>query len=108
MATHQGKAVGVIFGPLGDDVPPFYRVALFAVGSHLAAMDVGVAVRAVRSCVREDRLGVALSTGNALVQTSQRIAGLIVIELRHRTNGLPAHRSVAILAGDAEASVRAA
>jgi hypothetical protein len=57
----------MIPSPLSNDVPAFYGVTLFAIRSHLTTMDVGVAVRAVRAGVREDRLGMALSAGDTLM-----------------------------------------
>ena len=105
VATHQGEAVFVIFGSLGNDVPPFYGVTLFAVGTHLTAMDVGMTVSAVCPCIGEHRLGVTLRTRNALMEAAQGIASLIVIELRDRADGLPSNRGMAVLARDTQVAV---
>jgi len=74
---------------LQDEVPAFHGVTAFAVCAHLAAVDIGMTIGTVGSCVRKHRLGVALGTSNAFVQTAQRIFGLIVIELGDGTDGLP-------------------
>ena len=74
---------------LQDNVPAFHGVAAFAVCTHLAAVDVGMTIRAVGTCVRKDRLGMTLGTGNTFVQAAQWIFGLIVIELGNGTDGLP-------------------
>jgi len=67
MSSHQWEAVVVFPYPLQNDAPPFNRVALFAVGSHLAAMNVSVAVRTIRSGVRENGFGMTLCTSHSLV-----------------------------------------
>lgn len=81
----------MLFCALGDQTPALYRVALFTVRAHLAAMNVRVAIGAVGPHVCEDWLGVALGTGNPLVLAAQRILGCVVIEFRNRSNGLPSH-----------------
>lgn len=53
MSSHQWEAVIVFLDPLHNDVPPFHGMALFAVGSHLAAMNVSVAIGTIGSGVRE-------------------------------------------------------
>jgi hypothetical protein len=67
MAGHQGKTVRMVPSSLSNDVPAFYGVTLFAIRSHLTTMDIGVAVRATRAGIREDRLGMALGAGDPLV-----------------------------------------
>jgi len=96
--TDQRETVFVLPHTLEDDVPPLDRVALLTIGSHLAAMDVGVAIRAVGSGVGKHGLGVALSASHALVQAPKRILCLVVIEFRDGSNRLPANRRVAVLA----------
>lgn len=70
VTAHQRKAVVVLLDPLGNDVPAFYRVTLLAAGAHLAAMDIGVTVGAVRPRVGEHRLRMTLGTGNTLVKAA--------------------------------------
>lgn len=70
MSSHQWEAVIVFPYPLQNDVPPFHGMALFAVGSHLAAMNVSVAIRTIGSGVREHWLGVTLRASHSLVQAT--------------------------------------
>jgi len=60
----------VFLYPLGIDVPALHGVALLTIGTHLASMNVGMTVGTVRSSVREHWLGMALGTGNTLVQSA--------------------------------------
>ena len=80
-------------------------MALFAVGAHLALVDVGVTGRALCSDVCENRLGVALGTCHAFVHAAQRIARLVVVELRNCPDWLPAIRRVAVLARHGQIAV---
>jgi hypothetical protein len=43
MRTDKGEAIAVLLDIVGRHFPSANRVALFAIGSHLAAMEVGVA-----------------------------------------------------------------
>lgn len=107
MPTHQRETILVLSHALQGDVPPFDRMALLAIGAHLTPVNVGVAVRAIHTYIGEHRLGVALRAGHSLVQSAQRILGLIMVELGNRTNRLPSHRGVTVLAGDVQVAVRA-
>jgi hypothetical protein len=60
----------VFLYPLGNDVPALHGVTFFAIGAHLAAMNVRMTVSTVRSSVGEHWLRMALGTGNTLVQTA--------------------------------------
>lgn len=104
--AYQRKPVVVLLHSLQQDVPTLHCVALLAVGSHLATMNVGVAVGAIHTRIGEYRFGVTLGAGDALVQTAQGIFSLIVIKLRHRSDGLPPHRGMAVLAGDIQVAMR--
>ncbi len=108
VAAYQGKPIVVFSHPLKNDTPALYGVALFAVGPHLTAMDVGMAISAVCARIREHRLGMALSAGHSLVQAAQWEFRLVVIELRNRTDRLPPDRGVAVLTGDIQVAVRTA
>jgi len=103
----QREAVLVILDLLWRDVPALHRMTLFAVRTHLPAMYVRVAVRAILSDVGEDRLYVALDALHFFVHAAQRIVRLVVIKLRHRADRTPARRRVAILAGYRQRPVRA-
>ncbi len=91
---------------LEKDAPALYRVTLLAVRAHLATVNVGVTVRAVRARIGEHHLGVALGASHILVQAAQGIAGLVVIELGNCPDRLPPHRGVAVLTRDAQVAMR--
>lgn len=69
-------------------------------------MDVGVTVSAMSAGIVKDKTGMALRAGDVFMQAPQRIASSIVIELRNRTNRLPAGPGMAVLAGNGEGPVR--
>ena len=107
--AYQWKAVLVILDCTDIRLPAFDGVARFTVGAHLPAMNVCMAVGALATYIRENRLRVAGSAGHIRVHAAQRIFRLIVIELRNRANRLPSRRRVAVLARDIERrTVRAA
>jgi hypothetical protein len=103
----QREAVHVLIDLLHRNFPAADGVAGLASRSHLAPVNVGVAVSAFVADVGEDHLGVAGSAGDACVHAAQRIASLLVIELGHGTDRLPAIDSVAVLARHIEVAVRA-
>ena len=107
MPPNEWETVFVFPNSLQNNVPPFDRMALFAIGAHLSPVNVGVAVCAIRAHVGEHRLGMALRASHSLVQAAQRVLGLIMVELGDRANRLPAHRGVAVLAGDVQVAVGA-
>ena len=106
VGTNQREAIQVLIDLLNRNVPSLHGVALFAVGPHLALVNIGVAVGALRSDIREDRLDVTLRTSHAFVHAAQRILGGVVIEFGDGADRLPAAKRVAVLAGNAQASVR--
>ena len=68
--TNQGEAIQVLIDLLDGNIPALYRVALLAVGAHLALVDICMAGRALRAYIRKDWLGVALSARHALVHAA--------------------------------------
>lgn len=107
VTTHQGKAIVVLFYSLVNDAPTLHGVTLFAIRAHLPAVDISVAIGAVRASVGEDGLGMALRAGDPLVQATQRVAGCIVIKFRNGPDGFPSDRGVAVLAGDGQVAMGA-
>lgn len=106
VGAEKREAVLVILYLLHGGVPALHGVALRAVWTHLAAVNVGVAIGTVFRHIREYRLGV---TGNALrffVHAAQGIAGPAVIEFRHCADRSPSGGGVAVFAGDLEGAVR--
>ena len=104
----QREAVLVLANGFQRDRPAVDAVALLALRSHLAAVNVGMAIGALVAHVGKHRIGMALLAGNVLVQAAQRVPRLVVIEFRHFADRLPAAKRVAVLAGNVELAVGAA
>ena len=90
------------------DLPSLHGMALFAVGSQLALVNIGMAIGAARAGIGEDHPGVTLGTRHGLVHSAERVLGLVVIEFRLGPDGLPSHGRVAVLAGNVQCAVGAA
>jgi len=107
VSPEQGKPVVVVLNRGDLDVPALHRVALLAVGSELAPVEIRMAFRALGRCFRKDQIHVAAGAGNTLVHTTQRKTGLrIVIEFHHFANRSPRSRGVTALARQAKVPVR--
>jgi hypothetical protein len=107
VSAKQRETILVILYLLGRNIPAFYRVTLFAIRTHLPAMNVCVAIGAILSNIGKDRLYVTLNTEHFFVHAAQRIVRLIVIELRNGADRTPAHRCVAVFARNRQRPVRA-
>lgn len=83
-------------------------MALLAIRSHLPAVDVRVAIRAVLSHIREYRLCMAFHALHFFVHSSQRVICLVVVEFRDSADGTPTRRRVTVLTWDSQCAVRAA
>ncbi len=99
--SHQWKTVLVLLDLLYRHLPSLHRMALLTRRPKLPLVNVSVAVGAFLANISEYRFGVALSAGHALVHSTQRKAGLIVVEFRDGADGLPPAHGVAVLAGNA-------
>lgn len=106
--SHQRKTVEVLLDVLHRNSPPFHVVAVFAVRSKLAAVNVGVAVRAFRAGIAEHQVRVALAARNSFVHPAQGKLRLIVIKFRNVADWLPGGEGMAVLAGEIQVAVRAA
>jgi len=89
MRTDQREAVDVLIDLLNRDIPTFYRVALLAICPHLPLVNVGVAIRALRSHIGKDQLGVALRATDALVHAAQGVLRGVVIKFGNGPERLP-------------------
>jgi hypothetical protein len=98
--TEERKTILVILHLLVGDVPTPDRVALLAIGTILATMDVGVAIRTILGYIGENRFHVALGALNFFMHPGERIFCLVVIEFRDRSNGSPTGGGVAIFTRD--------
>ena len=107
VSAEQRKTVAVLADGRDRDLPALDGVAILAVGSELAAMQVGMAIRAARRGLRELQVDVAIAALDSLVHSAQRERGLgIVLELRPGPDRLPRRGRMAVLAGNLEGSVR--
>lgn len=95
----QGKAIVVLLHFPNGNLPSANGMALLAVCSQLALVDVGMAILAPLSHAGEYGPDVTLGAGDGLVHTSQRIFGLVVVEFGNGANRSPRIGCVAILAG---------
>jgi hypothetical protein len=105
VGADQREPVEVLINLLHRNMPAPNRVALLAVRAHLALVDVGVAVGALRPDIRKDHLRVALRAGHAFVQAAQRVLRGVVIEFRNGADRFPAAQRVTVLARDAQTPV---
>ena len=102
VCAQQRKPVLVVADRLHGYVPALYRMALFAIGTHLPPVYVRMAIRAVLPHVCEYRFHVALHALHFFMHAPQGVAGLIVVKFRHRPDWAPTRRRVAVLAGDVQ------
>ena len=98
MRAQQRESILVIANRLDRCRPALHVVALLTFRSHLAAMNVGVAVSALVTHVGENRAGVTLGAGYASMHTAQRESRAAMIELRNVADRLPTGERVAVLA----------
>ena len=89
--------------------PASYGMALFAPGTHLRAMQVGMAARTVMRSIPEDLAYMAAAAGYVRMHVAQGISGLgIVIELRMSAGRRPRRGCVTRFAGNGKRPVRVA
>jgi len=96
----------VILNGLDGNLPALDRVAALALGAELAAVNIGVAIRASLADILEDKAGVTLRAVNFRVHPTQRISSGVVVELRDCPNRPPACVRVAVLTRYCDGSVR--
>jgi hypothetical protein len=83
-------------------------MALLAIRSELATMNVGVAVGTLRTYVAENRLRMALNTIDAHVHATKRITGLVMIKFGDSADRFPTRLRMAIFARNRERPMRTA
>ena len=89
------------------DLPAIGVVTEFALGAVFAAMQVGVAVLALVGGVGKFQIRVAVAASHGGMASTQRKAGLRVIEPDFAGNHLPVDGRVTCVAGDVELPVGA-
>jgi hypothetical protein len=90
---------------LNGDLPSPDGVALLAIRSQLALVNVGMTILATLSNVGENRPYVTLCATHRLMHAAQRKFRLVVIEFRNAADWFPCGRCVAVLAGNAQIAV---
>ena len=108
VSSGQRETIVVILDVLVGDLPSAHGMTLFAIGTQLAAVNIGVAILAAFTDIGENHFDVTLGARDGGVQATQRIPGLIVIELGNRADGPPCGCGMAVLTGDCKIAVRAA
>ena len=103
--SSQRKAVVMLLNLLNGDLPSTDRVALLAVRSQLALVNIGVTILANLSNIGENRPDVTFSTTHRLMHAAQRIFRLVVVEFRNAADWSPGGRCVAVLTGNAQVAV---
>jgi len=105
--AQQRKTILVVLQLLNRDIPSLHRMALRAVRTHLAPVDVIVAILAVLAHVGEHRFDVTLRAFHFFMHAAQGIAGFRMIKFRNRADGTPTRRGMTVLARNRQAPVRA-
>jgi len=101
MRPKQWEPIEVVLNLVNRDAPSPHRVAVLASGAKLAAVNVGMTIRALLAHLREDFADVALAASYIGVHGAERVFRFgVVIELRLGADRLPAHRGMATFAGD--------
>jgi len=106
MRASQRKAVVVGRNIFDRHTPAADGVALLAVRTQRALVNVSVAVLAFRSYIGKYRLDVAGGARHRNVHAAQRILCCVVVKFRNGANWLPALRRVAVLTRKIEIAVR--
>ena len=105
MSAQKRETILVVLDLLGSGFPTLNGMALCAIGTHLTAVNVGVAIRAVFADVSEYRFDVALDAFYFFVHAAERILGFAVVEFGNGADRAPRRRSVTVFAGNTESAV---
>jgi len=89
MNAEQRKPVHVLLQLFRMNFPALWAMTLLAIRTELTAVNVGVAVFAVRARFRKNQAGVALRAADLFVHSEQRILRAIMIEFRRPAHWFP-------------------
>jgi hypothetical protein len=103
--AQQRKTILVVLQLLNRDIPSLHRMALRAVRTHLAPVDVIVAILAVLAYVGEHRFDVALRAFHFFMHPAQGIAGFAVVKFGDGTDGTPFRGGVTVFTRNREGPV---
>jgi hypothetical protein len=98
----QRETILVILYLLRGDVPALHGMALGAVGSKLAAVNVGVAVGAILADICENGLHVALRALNFFVHAAEGVLCPAMIKFSDGSNGPPTGGGMTVFAGNGQ------
>lgn len=105
--SKQREPVQMILQCVRRSPPAPDRMAILAGRAELAAMEIGVTVRALLAYLRKDLADMTLAASHVLVQAPQGEFRLrVMVELCFGTNGLPTGRRVAALARRRQRTMR--
>lgn len=105
--SDQRKAILMLIDRLHRNLPSVDGMASFASCAHLSPVNVGVAFRTVHADVGEHGVHMAFLAPDSFMHATQRVLGLVVIELRDVSNRFPTRKRMAVLTGDVQWPVRA-
>lgn len=98
VCADQWEAILVVAYRLYGDIPTFDRVASFAIGAELRAVNIRMAVRTFLTHIRENQFDVALRARHFFMHAAERVARLVVLKFRDTANGLPTQGGMAVFA----------
>lgn len=105
VSAHQWKSIQMLLNLLRVKIPALHGVALLAIRSKLASMNICVAIRAMSACIRKHETRMAFGALHALVHAKQGKFRSIMIEFRVASDRLPSAVCVAIFAGHVDRAV---
>ena len=101
--TDQGKAVLMLFDVPNRDLPPLDTVAVFAVGSKLPSMNIGMAIGAAMAHFGKNKARMTLrAVDQRRVHAAQWVCSIVVIKIRPGANRFPTRTGVTSLTREAE------
>jgi hypothetical protein len=106
MRTDQRETVLMLVDVVDRHSPAVGVVTQVALGTVFASMNVGVAILALLAGIRENRIDVALLTGNFGMEATQRKCCFAMIKLRPRTQRKPAFAGMAVLTRNLQRPMR--
>ena len=106
MRTDQRKPVIVLLRSRHRRLPAPDRVTVLAAGSELPAVQIRMALRALRGRFGKNQVRMATLACHPLVQTKQRETGPGVVEFLLSADRLPGRGRVTVLARHAQVAMR--
>jgi hypothetical protein len=93
--TDQGEAILMLFDVPNRDFPPLDCVAVFALGSQLPSVNIGVAIGAAVAHIGKNKVRMTLrAVDQRGVHAAQWVCSFVVIKIRPRANRFPTRAGV--------------